>query len=355
MADFASTIGNSPVRKIPVDYFPDGATAAWFVLERGIDQGKKLFFYDITLGDGPVDATIVFVHGNPESSYTYRKTVECLLAQNQQCIRVIAMDHIGFGLSDQASIEMVDIHHAGNLGQLVDALQLSNVTLVIHDWGGPIGIGCFIERPTLVSNIVLMNTTVFPVPISGMTYANFPIPFVLPWFYLGHVVPWQVWSYVAALVMSSRAGKWNFIKHSANFIYRALRKQLTSQEQFYQQSFSTKPNAMSSKRNVKQTKYWGHGFSYHVAGQKRVDNHAFYQHIQQQIHHLWGPQGQNIGVRGFFGLWDPLARPEVSLQWGIALPQIQGHITTFKHTGHFVEEVKFEEISQGILSVIQHK
>jgi len=75
---------------------------------------------------------------------------------------------------------MVDMHHAANLAQLARHLDLRDVTLVVHDWGGPIGIGAFIAEPDHVRNLLVMNTTVFPMPSDGFTYENFP-RWWMPW------------------------------------------------------------------------------------------------------------------------------------------------------------------------------
>jgi len=348
-----AVITNTPAVDVPTDYLPDGATAHTFELVEGLDRGKRLFYYDCLVNYTAQDVsddvpTVLFVHGNPESSYTFRETVGHLIELAVQPMRIIAMDHIGFGLSDQATFEMVDIHHAANLEQLIVALDLNNVTLVIHDWGGAIGIGALINMAQRVNNLVLMNTTVFPIPQQGMNYTNFPIPIVMPWHTIGHVVPKRWWGYVAALVMGSGVGKWKFLTHSMNFLWRALNGKLTAKERFYQVSLSTIANAKSSMRNVKQTKHWGHGYQYDEPNVGNQDNHQFYQNIQQQIALCWGPEGRNIGVRAYFGLWDPLARVEVQQQWLDALPQLKGQIATFSDAGHFVEEVKFEQIAQGI-------
>jgi haloalkane dehalogenase len=77
-------------------------------------------------------APIVMVHGNPAWSFLYRHFVEGL-SLNHRCI---AMDHIGFGLSDKPydwSYQPVD--HARNLRALIDRLELRDVTLVVQDWG----------------------------------------------------------------------------------------------------------------------------------------------------------------------------------------------------------------------------
>jgi pimeloyl-ACP methyl ester carboxylesterase len=62
---------------------------------------------------------------------------------------------------------MVEMHHARNLAQLVDVLDLRDITLVVHDWGGPIGIGGLLASPEGVANLVVLNTSVFPMPSEG--------------------------------------------------------------------------------------------------------------------------------------------------------------------------------------------
>ncbi len=123
-----------------------------------------MFYRDSTHGSGNPDNTILFVHGNPECSYTYRDVIKHTINSSKKPFRIVAMDHIGFGLSDQASFEMVCMDHAKNLLELIEHLDLKNVTLIIHDWGGPIGIGAFLKDPGRRSNLVIFNSTVFPFP-----------------------------------------------------------------------------------------------------------------------------------------------------------------------------------------------
>jgi len=348
---------NSPVKQVPTNYMPDNS-AAWFEIKQGVDAGKKMFYYDFTVGQGVPERTIVFVHGNPESSYTYAKTRQCvqqyLTEAGQQTVRIVAMDHIGFGLSDQASFEMIDMHHAHNLQQLIQQLDLQQVTLVIHDWGGAIGIGAFMFEPQRVRAMVLMNTTVFPIPVSGLTYKNFPFSW-MAWNHLGFYLPALLWRYVPPMVMFSPAGKWRALKHFGHFIGRAWLGRLTAGEIFYREAFSSKMNALSSKRNVKQTRVWGHGYEYNDAQLGPQSNVAFYQKIQKMVPRVWAEQKTSkqtgIKVRAFFGEFDPLARDEVRQQWLANLPQLAGHMTYYSDAGHFVEETKYADIAQGICSV----
>ena len=157
-----SVLTNTPLENPPVDYCPAGSQC-WFKIPEGRDAGKTMFYYDHIVGNGEPEATVVFVHGNPECSYTYRFIRDALINSGRP-LRLIAMDHIGFGLSDQASFEMVDMHHSANLLQWVRHLDLQEVSLVVHDWGGPIGVGTFAEDPGRIRNLLVMNTTIFPMP-----------------------------------------------------------------------------------------------------------------------------------------------------------------------------------------------
>jgi haloalkane dehalogenase len=108
-------------------------------------------------GDG---APIVMVHGNPAWSFLYRHFIKGLLPDH----RCIAPDHIGFGLSDKPhdwSYRPVD--HAQNLHALIEHLGLRDITLVVQDWGGPIGLSYALNEPENVRNLVIMNTWMWPV------------------------------------------------------------------------------------------------------------------------------------------------------------------------------------------------
>jgi len=108
-------------------------------------------------GSGPA---VVMVHGNPAWSYLYRH----LMKQLRPDYRCIAMDHIGFGLSDKPTDwSYLPVDHAANLTALIDGLGLKGITLVVQDWGGPIGLSYAVARPENVSRIIIMNTWAWPV------------------------------------------------------------------------------------------------------------------------------------------------------------------------------------------------
>lgn len=106
------------------------------------------------------ERTIVFVHGNPASSAEYLPAINELQAEH----RCIAIDHIGFGDSDKPTDwEYLPRQHAENLSALLDHLDVTNVTLVVGDWGGPIGLSWAIAHPDRVARLVITNTWLWPV------------------------------------------------------------------------------------------------------------------------------------------------------------------------------------------------
>ncbi len=98
---------------------------------------------------------IVMAHGNPSWSFLYRHLIKAL---TQEC-RCIAVDYIGFGLSDKPwDWSYLPKDHAHNLKLLINELNLKNITLVGQDWGGPIGLSYALAVPENVKSIILMNT-----------------------------------------------------------------------------------------------------------------------------------------------------------------------------------------------------
>jgi pimeloyl-ACP methyl ester carboxylesterase len=99
--------------------------------------------------------TIVFVHGTPTWSFVWRQQIKSL----SNSYRCIAPDHLGFGLSDKpVDFAYTPEAHAHNLEKFIDQLQLKNITLVVHDFGGPIGLAYALKHPENVKNIVILNT-----------------------------------------------------------------------------------------------------------------------------------------------------------------------------------------------------
>jgi pimeloyl-ACP methyl ester carboxylesterase len=113
---------------------------------------------------GPPDAPpVLMLHGNPTWSYMYRLPIAELVARGHRCV---AFDHMGFGRSDKPrrlGRYTLDAHVA-NAGDLMDQLELADVLLVLHDWGGPIGLGAALERRERLRGVVVMNSWAWELP-----------------------------------------------------------------------------------------------------------------------------------------------------------------------------------------------
>ncbi len=115
----------------------------------------KLKYHYLDEGKGEV---IVMLHGNPTWSFYYRKLVLGL----REDYRVIVPDHMGCGLSDKPQeYEYTLGKHIANLEVLLKKLDVKDITLVIHDWGGAIGMGWAVRHPRLVKRFVVFNTSAF--------------------------------------------------------------------------------------------------------------------------------------------------------------------------------------------------
>jgi haloalkane dehalogenase len=118
--------------------------------------GHKLHYVD----EGPKDApAMLMLHGNPTWSFYYRNLIRAFSDTH----RVVVPDHIGCGRSDKPQDYAYTLDgHVENAKKLVDELGLENVTLVVHDWGGAIGMGLALRRPNLAARFVVLNTAAFP-------------------------------------------------------------------------------------------------------------------------------------------------------------------------------------------------
>lgn len=102
---------------------------------------------------------LLFVHGNPTWSFAWRNLVKELSPD----YRTIAVDHVGCGFSDKPqNYSYVLQQHVENLCRLIESLDLKQITLVAHDWGGAIGMGAAVRLPDRFARFVLLNTAAFP-------------------------------------------------------------------------------------------------------------------------------------------------------------------------------------------------
>ena len=125
-----------------------------------LDLNGQQYHY-INEGEGE---PVVMIHGNPSWSFYYRNVVTSL-AKTHQCI---VPDHIGCGLSDKPDDEHYDYtltQRIDDLETLLDHLNVrENITLIVHDWGGMIGLGYAARYPERIKKLVILNTAAFHLP-----------------------------------------------------------------------------------------------------------------------------------------------------------------------------------------------
>ncbi|WZP00441.1 alpha/beta fold hydrolase [Isosphaeraceae bacterium EP7] len=131
--------------------------------------GPRMHYLDEGSGE-----PVVMVHGNPSWSFYYRNLAESLAGSR----RVIVPDHVGCGRSDKpddSKYEYTLSRRIDDLEALLEHLGVTrDVTLIVHDWGGMIGMGYAARHPDRIKRLVILNTAAFGLPKSKR-------------------FPWQLW------------------------------------------------------------------------------------------------------------------------------------------------------------------
>lgn len=128
-------------------------TSHWRTVRPGIRQ----HYLDEGRGD-----PVVCLHGNPTWSFYFRDVILGL----RDIARVVVPDHVGCGLSDKPQLYPYRLaDHVRNAEQLlIEELDLRRITLVLHDWGGAIGMGVAVRHPERIARLVVLNTAAFVLP-----------------------------------------------------------------------------------------------------------------------------------------------------------------------------------------------
>lgn len=125
-------------------------------------HGSNIHYIDKGSGE-----PILFLHGNPTSSYLWRNIIPHLTTLG----RCIAMDLIGMGKSDKPDIEYRFFDHVKYVEGFIDEMGLKNITLVIHDWGSALGFYYAMRHENNVGGLAFMEAIIMPVP----SWEMFPV------------------------------------------------------------------------------------------------------------------------------------------------------------------------------------
>ncbi len=139
----------------------DSWRALYRFAERRFDRGNGIRMHYLDEGSG---APVLMVHGNPTWSFYYRDLAKTLVGCGH---RVIVPDHVGMGFSDHptdAQYRYTLQSRVDDLERLMAHLNPGPVTLIVHDWGGPIGLSWALRDISRVKSLVVLNTAGFLPP-----------------------------------------------------------------------------------------------------------------------------------------------------------------------------------------------
>lgn len=270
---------------------------------RFLDVGDVRMHY-VDEGTGPV---IVLVHGNPTWSFYYRE----LIAGLRDRFRVIALDHIGCGLSDKPQDYPYTLAtHIENFSRLMDHLNLDLISLGVHDWGGPIGFGWATQNPERVERLFVFNTAAF----------------------LGGKMPLRIrvcaWPLIGPFLVRGLNG---FCRPAIHMACRNKSRMTPEVAAGYLAPYNSWANRVAIHRFVKDIPFGPH-----------IPSYAVFQQIESRLGAV-----REKPMTILWGMKDFCFTPAFLSQWTQHFPQAAIH--RFEDAGHYV----VEDAGDRILTILQ--
>lgn len=257
---------------------------------------------------------ILFLHGNPSWSFLWRR----FLLKFAKTNRVVAPDYVGFGLSEKPDAEehyTLDAH-IRSVELLADELGLENITIVVQDWGGPIGLGLAARHPELIRAVVIINTFGFYPLTPDMDPENTPLP--LP------------------LKMMRKNGIGDFLVRKLGFFERVVMSMATASKEF-----KSVKHAYTDVFKGPEDRAGVMAFPRMIPGQSAHPSAQILIHETGPFIDSWkGP------AHIFWGMKDPLFPVEALEAWKGRLPH--AGVTELSAGKHYVQEDAPEEIINGL-------
>jgi haloalkane dehalogenase len=263
-------------------------------------EGMRMHYLDEGHGD-----PILLLHGEPDWSYLYRKMIPTLAT----AFRVVAPDYLGFGRSDKPTAIgwYTYDRHTASIEALIEQLDLRGITLVVQDWGGPIGLRVATEMEDRFARLVVLNTGLFAPgdgwPTEGfMNWRNFAerVGLDMP---VGKVMQSSSASQLDAETMAAYEAPWPTRESKAGVAAFPLLVPIKAGD----------PGAAEMLRVRDRLKTW------------------------------------QVPALVMFSDGDPVFRPEVGQQFARLLPGARGVMDTITGASHMLQEDKGEEIADRIL------
>ena len=122
-----------------------------------LSSANDLNLHYLDEGEG---APVILLHGVPTSSFLWRN----IIPELSQTYRVIAPDFLNFGFSDKTDTPLSFLDYGSHLSELIETLDLNNVSIIGHDWGGPIGLTYATSAPDNVNSLAFFESPILPAP-----------------------------------------------------------------------------------------------------------------------------------------------------------------------------------------------
>ncbi|MDO6620556.1 MULTISPECIES: alpha/beta fold hydrolase [unclassified Shewanella] len=271
-------------------------------------SGNKLHYVNEGQGE-----PVVMVHGNPSWSYYYRNLVSAL-STNYQCI---VPDHIGCGLSDKPDDPQYDYtleNRIDDLEALLDHLDVKeNITLVVHDWGGMIGMGYAARYPERIKRLVFLNTAAFHLPESK--------PF-----------PWALWVCRETILGTFLVRGFNAFSSIASYVGVKRQPMAKAVREAYVAPFNSWKNRISTLRFVQDIPLKPEDRNYELVS-NIADSLSKFSEVPTLI--CWGLQ-------------DFVFDKHFLAKWRQYMPHAQ--VREFDDCGHYI----LEDASEDVIGLIQN-
>ncbi len=275
-----------------------------FSFQRNFLNRKGHQYHYVNEGQGE---PVVMVHGNPSWSFYYRNLIKAL-SSNYQCI---VPDHIGCGFSDKPDDQRYEYsltNRIDDLEALLEHLNITeNITLVVHDWGGMIGMGYAARHPERIKKLVILNTAAFHLPEAK-------------------AFPWPLWLCRNTLLGRFLVRGFNAFAAIAAKVGVKRKAMPKSIRQAYLAPFDSWKNRISTLRFVQDIPLKPTDKSYQLVSDITEGLAQFNQHPTLIC---WGMQ-------------DFVFDEHFLAQWQIHLPQAEVH--SFSDCGHYILEDASDEV-----------
>ena len=269
-------------------------------------SGFKYHYVDEGAG-----SPVIMVHGNPTWSFYYRQLIQALSHQ----YRAIAVDHIGCGLSDKPTQDQYDYTldcRINDLERFISRLELKDkITLVLHDWGGMIGIAYALRHLDRMDKIILLNTAAF-FPPQGR-----PLPFRLK--LIRHIKPF---ANVAVL---------GFNAFARSALFMATAKGLSGDVK----------SGLLAPYNCRQNRIATLRFVEDIPLKPTDPSYDTVKTVQNELHRL-----RNLPMLICWGMKDFVFTKAYLDEWRHRFPDARVH--TFEDAGHYVLEDEAETVIDHI-------